>query len=1000
MSEKEKTIYLNSNVNELYASTEITQYFSNPLNSPIELSVSFPITDEISLSKFIITVDENVYISKVMEKEKAEEKYGDAISSGNAGLIASFNTDLQSYSVNIGNIEPKQKVKLITSFIQMIGTDDMSYEFRIIKNYPCFTYKELEAKEENVKIEANIEIIAHSKITRLTSPFILNNLHTFSKYEVKFENDYKIANIKILNNSKNLFDLFEKEKSNLKNSYSILFRTENMNLPTLYYQYDPKLKEYSYSINYVYNSNTFKTIPNPEIPDQDPTSYYYEYMKNSNYESPGIFIFLVDQSESMIGKPIELVKKYLLLFIKSLPLGSYFQLIGFGDDFIKYNDFPVKYNEENIEKIIKIIKTLRANEGHTIISKPLKDILNDKSIIDINLCKNIFVFTDGEVSEEEKNECIKIVKKCSNKYRLHSIGIDADYGINLILNIAKYGKGLVSFVYDKDKSDYDELFNNYNQTKLLSYSPIEVLNMCLRPYLIDIKFNFCNNEENYKNKIISYGSIDNFIYQDEIISFSFILDNKNKIDIDNITEEIKLEIEAKDAVNNIVKEIISTDKNKNIIKLKDGDDMAKMIVSKGLKKNKELIENEKNEIKFAKKYEILSKNTSLFVNILNNNKTIENSNLIKIKIKNFEKSQQMSINQGIIQNKIILANMMGQSNIIPMNYMNPMMMNQNIMGMNQGMPQIFMNALPPLDPLIPENKKVEELNDKINMFEKQNENFYNLINNYELKKRIIPTIEEIILINKGLILDFTEEKNIYLEKMNKMGVWVDMNLKMKKIEKPNNPNNFYSINQDILKYLEKIYIDLDLEELIISQNILEGYWDGNSESKKLIKIFKKGSYNINKEINELKIVGPTNKIVYTILAIYYLKTKYLNNYNDIKLIIDKAKKFLTKYGINYEEFENTIINSINNNNKSSVTVDFKFIGKNEEVFIIKVNASNETSIKTLINCFRIKLCDNTKVIEKYLLNNQEELDRYSIQTISSKGINSNSIISAIEAKNA
>jgi hypothetical protein len=285
---------------------------------------------------------------------------------------------------------------------------------------------------------------------------------------------------------------------------------------------------------------------------------------------------------------------------------------------------------------------LRADEGHTIISKPLKDILNDKSIIDINLCKNIFVFTDGEVSEEEKNECIKIVKKHSNKYRFHSIGIDADYGINLILDIAKYGKGLVSFVYDNDnekiiirnnwyveeKLDYGKLlnnYNNYNQMKLLSYSPIEVLNMCLRPYLIDIKFNFCNNEEKYKNKIISYGSIDNFIYQDEIISFSFILDNKNKIDIDNITEEFKLEIEAKDTVNNIVKENISFDKNKNIIKLKDGDDMAKMIVSKGLKKNKELIENEKNEIEFAKKYQILSKNTALFVKILNNNKAIENS---------------------------------------------------------------------------------------------------------------------------------------------------------------------------------------------------------------------------------------------------------------------------------------------------------------------------------------------------------------------------------------
>ena len=39
-----------------------------------------------------------------------------------------------------------------------------------------------------------------------------------------------------------------------------------------------------------------------------------------------------------------------------------------------------------------------------------------------------------------------------------------------------------------------------------------------------------------------------------------------------------MEIEGKDHVN-IVKETIIFSKNKNIIKLKDGDDMAKMIVS-------------------------------------------------------------------------------------------------------------------------------------------------------------------------------------------------------------------------------------------------------------------------------------------------------------------------------------------------------------------------------------------------------------------------------------
>ena len=88
MEEREDVIYLNSKLNELFASTEITQFFTNPLEDPIELSISFPIKEEIILSKFTVTIDKKTVISKVMAKEKAEEKYVDSISSGNTGFIS------------------------------------------------------------------------------------------------------------------------------------------------------------------------------------------------------------------------------------------------------------------------------------------------------------------------------------------------------------------------------------------------------------------------------------------------------------------------------------------------------------------------------------------------------------------------------------------------------------------------------------------------------------------------------------------------------------------------------------------------------------------------------------------------------------------------------------------------------------------------------------------------------------------------------------------------
>ena len=94
----------------------------------------------------------------------------------------------------------------------------------------------------------------------------------------------------------------------------------------MYYQYNKELNEMAYVINYVYSSKILENIPVPKYPDQDnQISYYKKYQSDIINDSPGLFIFLVDQSGSMRGKSIELVKEALLLFIKSLPPKSYFQ---------------------------------------------------------------------------------------------------------------------------------------------------------------------------------------------------------------------------------------------------------------------------------------------------------------------------------------------------------------------------------------------------------------------------------------------------------------------------------------------------------------------------------------------------------------------------------------------------------------------------------------------------------------------------------------------------
>ena len=779
---KDNVIYLRSKVNELFATTELTQYFTNELKDSIELTILFPIKEEIDLSKFVVSIDDKTVISKVMAKEKAEEKYNDSIASGNVGIYSSYQDNQNSYSVNIGNIKPNQKIKLVTVFIQMIGTQDMSYEFNIMEKYPSFHYKELnKEKSRNKIINANIEIETQSKITRLIAPFLDEQAKKNSTYEVQYNQDYKKAKIKYIKNPDNISNINMDNPNDFSgkvnaptfySSFCILFRTENINKPILYYQYNPELKETAYSINYVYTSKNMKEIPIPEKPDEDINiSYASKYEDNLINETPGLFIFLIDQSGSMRGNSIDLVKQALLLFIQSLPVNSYFQLIGFGTNFKKYNEEPVIYNKENVEKIINIINSLRADLGGTNISSPLSAIYNDNNYSKINLSKNIFLLTDGQVHDRE--QCINLITTNSSKFRIHALGIGTDFDKILIERCGKLGKGTSSFVED---------------VKKINSVVINTLNKCLRSYITDIKFEFENYKEEILHKIIGVNPINNFTYQNEVMNYSFILPNNKEL------SNLKVKITGKDPIN-IIESNINVD---NIIKIENGEEMGKMIIGKALKNNDELIKDEKKEIEFAKKYQILSKNTALFAEILN------------------EENQQ---------SKLIKVNLNEYKNEIP-----------------KFRPMIYANFA------MARPKRMKMANfAALRMMAKK-------MDNYDMEERL-----------QG------RKENINISSPPTSGI------------KDN------------------------VTRIIMGQDIIEGFWEENEETKRIINIISLDKFNkIVANVNSAYKGENEKKLIYTILVIYYLKLKCSERLDEFRLIINKANKFLEKNGIKYENIISNI----------------------------------------------------------------------------------------------
>ena len=122
------------------------------------------------------------------------------------------------------------------------------------------------------------------------------------------------------------------------------------------------------------------------------------------------FVFLVDQSGSMEGLYIKSAAETLVLFLRSIPPGCFFNIVGFGSSYTSLFPKSVQYNQSNLEIAVKHAETIRADLGGTELLPPLKHIFDTELLS--GLSRQIFVLTDGSV--DNTSACINLVRKNKN----------------------------------------------------------------------------------------------------------------------------------------------------------------------------------------------------------------------------------------------------------------------------------------------------------------------------------------------------------------------------------------------------------------------------------------------------------------------------------------------------------------------------------------------------------------------------------------------------------
>jgi von Willebrand factor A domain-containing protein 5 len=193
--------------------------------------------------------------------------------------------------------------------------------------------------------------------------------------------------------------------------------------------------------------------------------------KNDDSEpTPGEYIFVIDRSYSMNGTRIKTAVDTLFLFIKSLPEGSKFNVVSFGNKFTRMYKESAKYDDESMEKALNEVKKYKADLGGTNIYKPLLELF--KTEPDSQYPRNIFLLTDGQVMDPQT--VIKLIEKNNSKARVYSFGIGSDVSEYLVKESAKAGKGSYAFIGDNDDSLNEKVIKALREATKPSLTNIQI----------------------------------------------------------------------------------------------------------------------------------------------------------------------------------------------------------------------------------------------------------------------------------------------------------------------------------------------------------------------------------------------------------------------------------------------------------------------------------------------------------------------------------------------
>ncbi|XP_054868031.1 von Willebrand factor A domain-containing protein 5A-like [Amphiprion ocellaris] len=431
-----QSIEVELEVRDHVATVVSTLKYQNKEDKPVEAVFVFPLPGDAAVCHFSAVIGQKEIVAEVKEKQEAREEYDDALSSGQqAFLLEESEQSPDIFSMKVGGLAPGESASIRLEYVTELAVqadDGLRFCLPAVLN-PRYQPQGSEGASVQVfSVPASLVPYTLCFCGRLFSPRPI----------CKVESSCSLEPLQYLNTDQTQATVKLAAGHKFDRDVKLVIYYKDAHQPTAVVEAGQTSAE------------TGTLMGDPVVM----VSLYPEFPQSvmSSVASCGEFVFLMDRSGSMKRKMnnkeshqtcIMSDRDTLLLLLKSLLMGCYFNIYSFGSRYQHIFPQSVEYSQKTMEEALKKAEEMEANLGGTEILKPLQHIYSQHCIP--NQPRQLFVFTDGEVGNTK--EVLDLVKKNSGSHRCFCFGIGEGASSALINGLAKEGGGHAQFIRGTDR---------------------------------------------------------------------------------------------------------------------------------------------------------------------------------------------------------------------------------------------------------------------------------------------------------------------------------------------------------------------------------------------------------------------------------------------------------------------------------------------------------------------------------------------------------------------